>query len=221
MLPVIIVGEDSERMQHIGRSMPVSQCVPLRSVAFNQQHDIQRIPALGAPSIVLLDIESAPHHEVGVYIRRFKMTYPDSAVLVLTSFGDSAAEQAAIDNGADDVLLRPVSVTRLSLTLRNLSELVNRRTSMNGGYRSVLTSAQRSDQIHIMSDDGTLKRLHHLEQEIIQFAVDHCQGHISNTAKALGIGRSTLYRKMDAIQTRLRFQQRVSTKHHAVASIIG
>ena len=221
MLPVIIVGENVQRMQHIGQSTPMSQCVPLRNIAFDKQQDSTHIPALAAPSIVLLDIESATPQEVGSYIHRFKMTYPDSAVLVLTSFGDSVAEQAAIDHGADDVLIRPVSITRLSLTLRNLSEMVSRRTSMSTGQDYVAMGSTRPDQVTIMAEDGTLKRLHHIEQEVIQYAVDHCHGHISNTAKALGIGRSTLYRKLDAIQTRMRFQQRMTGKHNHMVGLVN
>lgn len=216
MLPVIIVGENSERMNHIGKSMPMAQCVPLRSIQFNPQSDSANIPALGAPSIVLLDIESGSGAEIAQYIRRFKMAYADSAILALISFGDAAAEQAAIDSGADDVLLRPVSITRLSLTLRNLSELVTRRMSVVGaqaesGYGMIAHS--HAEKVCLLNEDGSLKRLHHIEQEIIQFAVEYCHGHISNTAKLLGIGRSTLYRKLDAIQSRNRFQQRVLGRH--------
>ena len=219
MLPVVIVGENTERMNHIGKSMPMAQCVPLRNIQFSQPHDSQQIPALATASIVLLDVESGANAEVGGYIRRFKMAYPDSAVLVLISFGDGAAEQAAIDSGADDVLLRPVSMTRLSLTLRNLSELVNRRITMAGQQEYGLVPHSRPDQVNVLAEDGRLKRLHHIEQEIIQFAVEYCHGHISNTAKALGIGRSTLYRKLDAIQTRDKFEKRVLGKHEKVVSM--
>jgi len=207
MLPVIIIGENMQRMQHIGKSMPMAQCVPLRSIRFNQQQDIQHIPALGAPSIVLLDVEVHNSEQVGGYIKRFKASYPSSAILVLIGFGESNAEQTVIDSGADDVLLRPVSLMRLSLTLRNLSELVNRRNISDDPYSSMMSGS--SDSVSLLNADGTLKRLHKMEQDVISFAVEYCHGHISNTAKALGIGRSTLYRKLDAIQTRTKFEERV------------
>ena len=162
-----------------------------------------------------MDVESGNQGEVGSYIRRFKMTYPDSAVLVLISFEDTSAEQTMIDSGADDVLLRPVSTTRLSLTLRNLSELVSRRMSMSSQQEYNTVAGMKPNQVALFAEDGSLKRLHHIEQEVIQFAVEYCHGHISNTAKALGIGRSTLYRKLDAIQTRSNFEQRVLGRHQS------
>ena len=217
MLPVVIIGENLQRMQHIGKSMPMAQCVPLRSIRFNQQQDTQHIPALGAPSIVLLDIEAHNSEQVGSYIKRFKMAYPSSAVLVLIGFGDAKAEQIVIDSGADDVLLRPVSLMRLTLTVRNLSELVNRRNASEEPYSgSGAMMRSHSDSVSLLNADGTLKRLHKMEQDIISFAVEYCHGHISNTAKALGIGRSTLYRKLDAFQTRTKFEERVLNKHDRV-----
>lgn len=213
MLPVVIIGEDSDRIQHISKSMPMAQTVPLRSIRFNREQDSRHIPALGAPSIMMVDVDMNQSKHVADFIRRLKMTYPDSAILVLVSFGDQVAEQEAIDNGADDVLTRPVSLTRLSLTLRNLSELVSRRTQNYSNSSSFTQPIMRKDTVHILQDDGRLKRLHQIEQEIIKFAVNHCHGHISNTAKALGIGRSTLYRKLDAMDTREKFEQRVLQKH--------
>lgn len=219
MLPVIITGENQDRLQYIGRSMPLAQCVPLRSIRFDQRQDSQSIPALAAPSIVLLDVESEHPQEVSLYIKRFKMTYPNSAVLAMVGFGDTDTEQVAIDSGADDVLTRPASVSRMSLTLRNLSELVNHRMRMSDGVFGGPIQPSRADQINLLDEHGALKRLHHIEQEIIQFSVNYCHGHISNTAKALGIGRSTLYRKLDAIQTRLRFQSRVLGRHEKVVKL--
>jgi DNA-binding NtrC family response regulator len=35
-----------------------------------------------------------------------------------------------------------------------------------------------------------------LEEEVIRFAIDHYRGRMSEVARRLGIGRSTLYRKV-------------------------
>jgi DNA-binding NtrC family response regulator len=45
--------------------------------------------------------------------------------------------------------------------------------------------------------EGTdLRRLDDLEKEIIRFALNHYRGHMSEVSRKLGIGRSTLYRKL-------------------------
>jgi DNA-binding NtrC family response regulator len=47
-----------------------------------------------------------------------------------------------------------------------------------------------------LSDNGELQALSEIEREAIAFAVAHYGGRMSRVARALGIGRSTLYRKL-------------------------
>jgi DNA-binding NtrC family response regulator len=48
----------------------------------------------------------------------------------------------------------------------------------------------------LVADTGEVKRLEELEAEIIRFALTHYRGHMSEVSRRLGIGRSTLYRKL-------------------------
>jgi DNA-binding NtrC family response regulator len=48
----------------------------------------------------------------------------------------------------------------------------------------------------LLDEDGELRRLDELEAEIIRFALTHYRGHMSAVSRRLGIGRSTLYRKL-------------------------
>ncbi len=41
-----------------------------------------------------------------------------------------------------------------------------------------------------------MRTLDELEREIIKFALAHYRGHMSEVSRKLGIGRSTLYRKL-------------------------
>ena len=43
---------------------------------------------------------------------------------------------------------------------------------------------------------GDVRKLEELEREIIRFALQHYRGHMSEVSRKLGIGRSTLYRKL-------------------------
>lgn len=50
--------------------------------------------------------------------------------------------------------------------------------------------------ILLIRSDGGMKRLAEIELEAIEFAIEHCDGNMSLAAQTLGIGRSTLYRKV-------------------------
>jgi DNA-binding NtrC family response regulator len=43
---------------------------------------------------------------------------------------------------------------------------------------------------------GHMRRLEDVESEIIRMAISRYEGHMSEVARRLGIGRSTLYRKL-------------------------
>jgi DNA-binding NtrC family response regulator len=50
--------------------------------------------------------------------------------------------------------------------------------------------------LRLLDESGDVRRLESLEAETIRFALSHYRGQMSEMARRLGIGRSTLYRKM-------------------------
>ncbi|UUP16863.1 sigma-54-dependent transcriptional regulator [Nitratireductor thuwali] len=50
--------------------------------------------------------------------------------------------------------------------------------------------------LRVLDDRGQVQKLQALEHQIIRFAIDHYSGQMSEVARRLGIGRSTLYRKL-------------------------
>ena len=51
----------------------------------------------------------------------------------------------------------------------------------------------------LIDESGDVRKLEDLEADAIRFALNHYRGQMSQMARKLGIGRSTLYRKMKAI----------------------
>jgi DNA-binding NtrC family response regulator len=49
----------------------------------------------------------------------------------------------------------------------------------------------------MLTDDGEMRPLEDIENEVIRFAIAHYRGQMSEVARRLKIGRSTLYRKLD------------------------
>jgi DNA-binding NtrC family response regulator len=50
--------------------------------------------------------------------------------------------------------------------------------------------------MHASDAAGHMRRLEDIESELIRMAISRYEGHMSEVARRLGIGRSTLYRKL-------------------------
>ena len=50
--------------------------------------------------------------------------------------------------------------------------------------------------VAVFDGEGHLRQLEQIERDLIELAIDHYAGHMSEVARRLGIGRSTLYRKL-------------------------
>jgi DNA-binding NtrC family response regulator len=51
----------------------------------------------------------------------------------------------------------------------------------------------------LLTAEGEVRPIEEIEAEVIRFAITHYRGQMSEVARRLGIGRSTLYRKLEAI----------------------
>jgi DNA-binding NtrC family response regulator len=57
-------------------------------------------------------------------------------------------------------------------------------------------SFSRYGVARLLDERGEMRPIGSLEEEVIRFAIDHYRGRMSEVARRLGIGRSTLYRKV-------------------------
>lgn len=57
-------------------------------------------------------------------------------------------------------------------------------------------AADGDKAVHVLDREGHLRSLEDVERDLIQFAIQNYSGHMSEIARRLGIGRSTLYRKV-------------------------
>ena len=63
--------------------------------------------------------------------------------------------------------------------------------SMNG-----TAPLQESAGVVLYTPDGNLRPLEEIEADVIRLAIGHYRGRMTEVARRLGIGRSTLYRKL-------------------------
>jgi DNA-binding NtrC family response regulator len=64
------------------------------------------------------------------------------------------------------------------------------------GAPDLLADLPADSPVRILDDRGHLRTLEEIERDLIQLAIEIYSGHMSEVARRLGIGRSTLYRKV-------------------------
>ena len=71
-----------------------------------------------------------------------------------------------------------------------------------GPVESLISSERAQDTtrpdtaVSVLDREGHLRTLEDIERDLIEFAINNYSGHMSEVARRLGIGRSTLYRKV-------------------------
>ena len=109
---------------------------------------------------------------------RLRRLCPEAAIVMLTGFGDIPLAVAAVREGADTLLTKPIDADRL---LREATVLFERP-------RAPFSSAPPSSR--------TTYKLDELERDAINAALKDSGGVIAVAAKLLGIDRRTLQRKL-------------------------
>ena len=70
------------------------------------------------------------------------------------------------------------------------------RGTAEGGGGATASASLPDTPVRILDDRGHLRTLEEIERDLIQHAIEVYAGHMSEIARRLGIGRSTLYRKV-------------------------
>ncbi|MEO1475066.1 MAG: sigma-54 dependent transcriptional regulator [Pseudomonadota bacterium] len=77
-------------------------------------------------------------------------------------------------------------------------------------FSADMGSGQGESPVPVFGDDGDLRTLEAVERDLIQLAIDHYDGHMSEVSRKLGIGRSTLYRKVRDYDLKVREEREAS-----------
>ena len=92
--------------------------------------------------------------------------------------------------------LQPEDFPQISGLQPTLSDPSANLTPANDTSPVPANDAGGSGPINIFGADGEMRELVDVERDLLQLAIDHYDGHMSEVSRRLGIGRSTLYRKV-------------------------
>ncbi len=67
------------------------------------------------------------------------------------------------------------------------------------GNEIPIAPAPPAAALNLLTPDGEVRPIEDIETEAIRFAIAHYRGQMSEVARRLKIGRSTLYRKLESM----------------------
>jgi DNA-binding NtrC family response regulator len=79
-----------------------------------------------------------------------------------------------------------------AITAQDLPQLCE----LLGDFEPTGSTKQEGVGVQLYTDDGNLRPLEDIEADVIRLAIGHYRGRMTEVARRLGIGRSTLYRKL-------------------------
>ncbi len=228
MLDAILVvdGDDVQRQMS---KQAISEKLKYNTItASNDREAINLVLSPdSAVSLVLLDMRHLPTGDFHV-INFIKLHRPDVPIIILTEYGDHDRAVAAIKAGANDFLTKPVAIERLGLSVSNalrirylckMIEKLEKQLAMDS-VNYVQSSHLSIFNPSANNGEGKVKKLRVLEEDAIRFALNACGGSMSKAARSLGIGRSTLYRKVSELERHNNKPNHILRENHTTRPMI-
>ena len=128
-----------------------------------------------APAAILLDLRLGSDNGLQL-LQQLRQQLPQARIVMLTGFGSIATAVEAIKRGADDYLVKPLPLAELR--------------------QALLPMAAPSGPALVESAEESPLNLRQLSWEHIQRVLTEHDGNISAAARALGMHRRTLQRKL-------------------------
>lgn len=155
---------------------------------------------------VVVDVRAVDYVNALKAIRGIRQLDVGLPVLLWIQFGEEAFASEAVKSGAHDFIVKPASSEKIMLSVRHacdmrrmrgyitrLEQHIAEQSDISADERQVIMMGQLH---HLLTDEnGHIRPLKSLEKDIIIAVLRYSGGCVSQAARSLGIGRSTLYRK--------------------------
>jgi DNA-binding NtrC family response regulator len=160
------------------------------------------------PSIDLVLFDTSNTSNGCGIVSVLRMLLTQVPVVCMVKYGDYAAALALLQAGAQDFLVKPVAIERLGATLNNALllrdvqrevQLLRARRPDNTPELAPSPLSGNHSLLPLVDADGDIRRMQDIEAGTIRFAMQYYNGRMSEVARRLGIGRSTLYRKLSEL----------------------
>lgn len=209
MLDTILIIDENAEQCDIAKEIITDRLKYNTLTAFNHQEIMDLVlPFNSVVNLVLIDMRVSGLDILQI-IRAIKLDRPEIPIIVLTEYGDCKRAIEAIEAGANDFLSKPFVAERLNLSMASALRIYHLCNMVQKLEKQISAKDAISDSDNVLplpqgispvGNDGKLKKLRALEEDAIRFALNIYGGSMSKAARSLGIGRSTLYRKVSEIE---------------------
>jgi len=144
-------------------------------------------------SILIVDDDPTQRRLLEALFARMREAGLAVPVIVETARDSIDSAVSALRAGASDVVVKPARPERPQTPPGN--ELPRLELSP-----ATVAAFPEASALRLLDADGEVRALEEVECEVLRFAIAHYRGQMSEVARRLKIGRSTLYRKLDGLE---------------------
>ena len=172
--------------------------MPLDELVAGNQFDADLLKALGAVRITLPPLRDRAS-DISALARHFLTCIGEQPGLRHLSLADSALNLLGAYDWPGNVRQLQTVLFRAAvfcegeaLTASDFPQL----SELLGEMDESSVPLQEAIGVMLYTEDGNLRPLEEIEADVIRLAIGHYRGRMTEVARRLGIGRSTLYRKL-------------------------
>ncbi len=220
MQRILIVDDDPAQVSLLAQQVQRLGYAAVTAPDGDRAAEILNAPETSPIACMILDLVMPGLDGLGVlaHVRQTGMRLP---VIVQTGHGGIDNAISAMRAGAIDFLVKPIETGRLETALRSaltvaaepLAETTHHGSQgrahheLPGAAPSDITivptglAARMQDMMPLLDEAGHIRPLEDIEAEVIRYAIARYGGQMSEVARRLRIGRSTLYRRLDSRAT--------------------
>lgn len=216
---ILIVEDDLVHRDHLARLITRLGHDPVCLSSGQEALDMimkRRDPSIAA---ILLDLVMPDLDGMGV-ITRLRMAGYRTPIIVLVKPTALDSALSAVAAGAQDFCLVPAGFERIAVSLKNImapsvvtlkesvrsetgflsaSSPVTARGSWTAFGEEARAQSSSAHTVALLDHKGGLRSLASIERHVIAFAIKNNSEPLSTIARALGISRSTLYRRIEEL----------------------
>lgn len=207
---ILIVDGDFEQRQTLKHTISEKLKYNTLTASDGQEAINLILSADTVTNLMLLDMRTLKKDAVNI-IQFIKLHRPYFPIITLIGYDDYDYAKEVIAAGTDDYMAKPATIERLGLSITNMLRLCHLRETIKKLEARLAASSVNISQ---STPFFQVRKLRSIEEEAIRSALNIYDGSMSKAARSLGIGRSTLYRKVSEMNRHQNTSNYIARENH-------